>query len=48
MVAITPDDFEQQLDAGAFFMSRDDAIRLGLIHPDYEPDTVIAGMEKEA
>lgn len=35
---------EAQLNEGAFLMNHEDAVRLGFIHPDYEPDSVILGL----
>lgn len=48
LAAMTRQEFEQKLDEGAFLMSRDEAIRLGYIHPDYEPDTVMVGFVEDA
>lgn len=45
---MTQQEFEQKLDEGAFLMDREEAVRLGYLHPDYEPDTVMAGFAGEA
>lgn len=46
-VTLTQEDIERQLDAGAFMMSREEAIETGFINPDYEPDTVIIDVRRE-
>lgn len=40
-------EFEAQFNEGAFLMNHDEAVRMGFIHPDYEPDSVILGVEVE-
>ena len=42
----SPDDIERQLDAGAFVMSREDAITAGFLSPHEEPDTVIVSVQE--
>ena len=39
-------DIERQLDAGAFVMSREDAITAGFLSPHEEPDTVIVDVRE--
>ena len=39
-VVLSREDIERQLDAGAFLMSRDNAIQAGFLNPHDEPDTV--------
>lgn len=46
IVAITMNEYERQLDEGAFVMSHDEAIKMGFIHPDYEPDAVMLGFKE--
>ena len=41
-VTLTQADIERQLDAGAFLMSREEAIAAGFIHEHDEQDSVIA------
>ena len=41
-VALTQADIERQLDAGAFLMSREEAVAAGFLNPYDEQDTVIA------
>lgn len=41
-VTLTQVDIERQLDAGAFLMSREEAIAAGFIHEHDEQDSVIA------
>lgn len=48
LMVISQSEFERQLDEGAFFMSHDEAVKQGFIHPDYEPDTVMVGFGEEA
>ena len=43
---LSPDDIERQLDAGAFVMSREDAIAKGFLSPHEEPDTVIVEVQE--
>ena len=45
-VTLSPDDIERQLDAGAFVMSREDAIAKGFLSPHEEPDTVIVSVRE--
>ena len=45
-VTLTPADIERQLDAGAFVMSRADAIAAGFLNPHDEPDTVIVDVQE--
>ena len=40
-------DIERQLEAGAFFMDRNEAIEAGFINPQDEPDTVIVDVRRE-
>jgi hypothetical protein len=41
-LAISQEDLQRQLEAGAFVLDRDEAIRCGLVNPyDDETDTVI-------
>lgn len=48
LATMTRQEFEQKLDEGAFLMDREEAVRLGYIHPDYEPDTVMVGFVEGA
>ncbi len=48
LATMTRQEFEQKLDEGAFLMGREEAIRLGYIHPDYEPDTIMVGFVEGA
>ena len=45
-VVLTPEDIERQLDAGAFVMSREDAIAAGYLSPHEEQDTVIVSVKE--
>ena len=45
-ITLSPADIEQQLDAGAFVMSREDAITAGFLSPHEEPDTVIVSVQE--
>ena len=45
-ITLSPDDIERQLDAGAFVMSREDAIAAGYLNPHEEPDTVIVSVQE--
>lgn len=45
-VTLSPDDIERQLDAGAFVLSREDAITAGFLSPHEEPDTVIVSVQE--
>ena len=40
-------DIERQLEAGAFLMSREEAIAAGFIYPLEEPDSVIVDIARE-
>jgi hypothetical protein len=42
------DEFESQLDEGAFLMDHNEAVMLGFIHPDHESDSVIAAIGGKA
>ena len=46
-VTLTRADIERQLDAGAFLMSREEAIAAGFINPLEEPDSVIVDIARE-
>ena len=46
-VTLTQEDIERQLDAGAFLMSREEAIAAGFLNPLEEPDTVIVDIARE-
>ena len=46
-VTLTQADIERQLDAGAFLMSREEAIAAGFLNPLEEPDTVIVDIARE-
>ena len=45
-ITLSPADIEQQLDAGAFVLSREDAITAGFLSPHEEPDTVILSVQE--
>lgn len=45
-ITLSPEDIERQLNAGAFFMSREDAIAAGFLSPHEEPDTVIVTVQE--
>ena len=45
-ITLSPDDIERQLDAGAFVMSREDAIAAGYLSPHEEQDTVIVDVRE--
>lgn len=45
-ITLSPDDIERQLDAGAFIMSREDAIAAGYLSPHEEQDTVIVDVRE--
>ena len=45
-IPLSPDDIERQLDAGAFVMSREDAITAGFLSPHEETDTVIVSVQE--
>ena len=42
------DEFESQLNEGAFLMDHHEAVMLGFIHPDHESDSVIAAIGGKA
>lgn len=42
------EEFESQLDEGAFLMDHNEAVRLGFIHPDHESDSVIVAIGGKA
>ena len=46
-VTLTESDIERQLDAGAFLLSREEAIEAGFINPQDEADTVIVTVRRE-
>ena len=46
-VTFTQTDIERQLDAGAFLMSREEAVTAGFINPQDEQDTVIVDIREE-
>ena len=45
--SLTPRHIERQLDAGAFLMSRDDAVLAGFLNPHDEQDSVIVELREE-
>lgn len=47
LVELSQEEFERQMDEGAFLMGHDEAVKHGFLHPDYEPDTVLTGIEGE-
>ncbi len=46
-VTLTQTDIERQLEAGAFLMSREEAIAAGFLNPLEEPDAVIVDIVRE-
>ena len=46
-VALTQADIERQLDAGAFLMSREEAVAAGFLNPYDEQDAVIVDIREE-
>ena len=46
-VALTQADIERQLDAGAFLMSREEAVATGFLNPLEEPDAVLVDIARE-
>mgnify|MGYP000850839977 FL=1 len=46
-VTLTQADIERQLDAGAFLMSREEAVAAGFLNPLEDPDTVLVDIERE-
>ena len=45
-ISLSRDDIERQLDAGAFAMSRNEAIAAGFLNPHEELDTVIVSVQE--
>ena len=46
-VTLTQVDIERQLDAGAFLMSREEAVAAGFLNPLEDPDTVLVDIARE-
>ena len=46
-VTLTRADIERQLDAGAFLMSREEAVAAGFLNPLEEPDAVLVDLARE-
>ena len=46
-VTLTQADIERQLDAGAFLMSREEAVTAGFLNPLEEPDAVFVDIREE-
>ena len=46
-VTLTQADIERQLDAGAFLMSREEAVTAGFINPQDEQDVAIIEIQEE-
>ena len=46
-VTLTQADIERQLDAGAFLMSREEAVAAGFLNPLEEPDAVFVDIREE-
>ena len=46
-VTLSQADIERQLDAGAFLMSREEAVAAGFLNPLEEPDTVLVDIARE-
>lgn len=46
-VTLTQADIERQLDAGAFLLSREEAITAGFINPQDEQDAVLVDIREE-
>ena len=46
-VPLTRADIERQLDAGAFLMSREEAVAAGFLNPLEEPDAVLVDIARE-
>lgn len=46
-VTLTQTDIERQLDAGAFLMSREEAVAAGFLNPYDEQDTVTVDIREE-
>ncbi len=47
-VTLTQADIERQLDAGAFLMSREEAVTAGFINPQDEQDVTIVEIQEES
>lgn len=47
-VTLTQADIERQLDAGAFVMSREEAVTAGFINPQDEQDVAIVEIQEES
>lgn len=45
-ITLSPDDIERQRDAGAFVMSREEAIATSFLSPHEEPDTAIVHVQE--
>lgn len=43
-ITLTPEELERRRDAGAFALTRKDAIEQGFLSPHEEPDTVIVSV----
>lgn len=46
-VTLTQADIKRQLDAGAFLMSREEAVAAGFLNPLEEPDAVLVDIARE-
>ena len=46
-ISLSRDDIERQLEAGAFFMGRNEAMAAGFLSPHGEPDTVIVEVRED-
>ncbi len=46
-ITLTRADIERQLDAGAFLMSREEAVAAGFLNPLEEPDAVLVDIARE-
>ena len=46
-ISFSRDDIERQLEAGAFFMGRNEAMAAGFLSPHDEPDTVIVEVRED-
>ena len=46
-VTLTRADIERQLDAGAFLMSREEAVAAGFLNPLEEPDAVLVDIARD-
>lgn len=47
-VTFTQDEMQRQLEAGAFALSREEAIEAGFLNPQDEPDTVSIDIREDA